>query len=245
MFLLSFYFGYKMIKNISLQEKHDVKSLDSLLYYLMTGTIIGARLGHCLFYDPSFYLNNPLKILAFWEGGLASHGGALGIILSTIIYCRKYNESFFWLISRLTIPIALAGFFIRLGNLFNSEIVGNETSVPWGVIFIKRTDLIQIPRHPAQIYESIAYICVFWILLLIFKRVKEKRANFLLLGCFLVSVFTARFFIEFLKVKQESYDAGPVLNTGQLLSIPFILIGMTLLSISFKSTQQRLKEIPL
>ena len=89
MFLLSFYFEYKMIKNISLQEKHDVKSLDFLLYYLMTGTIIGARLGHCLFYDPSFYLNNPLKILAFWEGGLASHGGALGIILSTIIYCRK------------------------------------------------------------------------------------------------------------------------------------------------------------
>lgn len=156
--------------------------------------------------------------------GLDSHGGAFGIILSIMIYCKKYNESFIWLISRLTIPVALAASFIRLGNLFNSEIIGNETNVFWGVTFLRRTDLTEVPRHPTQVYESLAYIFIFAILLILYKYFKEK--DLLLLGVFFVAVFTARFLIDFFKIKQESYNSNLTLNTGQLLSIPFILIGI-------------------
>lgn len=242
MFLIAFSIGYRIMRKIFAKEGRNEQQLEPLLYYLIAGTIIGARLGHCLFYDPSFYLSNPLKILAVWEGGLASHGGALGIILSIVIYCKRHNESFIWLTSRLTIPIALSAFFIRIGNLFNSEIVGHKTSVPWGMTFLRRTDLDLVPRHPTQVYEALAYLIVFVILLVIYRSVKAKRADFLILGYFLVTLFTSRFLIEFFKIRQESYNSGLLLNTGQLLSIPFILIGMVLLFISFKNTKHERVE---
>lgn len=245
MFLLAFSIGYRIMRKIFAKEGRNEQQLEPLLYYLIAGTIIGARLGHCLFYDPSFYLSNPLKILAVWEGGLASHGGALGIILSITIYCKGNNESFIWLTSRLTIPIALSAFFIRIGNLFNSEIVGHETSIPWAMTFLRRTDLDLVPRHPTQVYEALAYLIVFVILLCFYKYFKERDKGLILLGVFFVTVFTTRFFIEFLKLNQESYDTGLIFNTGQFLSIPFILIGLALVFISFIKTLQELKEVPL
>lgn len=230
MFLLAFSIGYRIMRKIFSKEDRREQQLEPLLYYLIAGTIIGARLGHCLFYDPIFYLSNPLKILAVWEGGLASHGGAFGIILSILIYCKRNNESFIWLTSRLTIPIALSAFFIRIGNLFNSEIVGHETSIPWGMTFSRRTDLDLVPRHPTQVYESLAYLIVFVILLVLYKHFKERGKDLILLGVFFLTVFTARFFIEFLKIDQESYNSSFFLNTGQILSLPFILGGAVILA---------------
>lgn len=238
MFILTFLIGHYIMKRIFVDEGRDPKNLDPLLYHLIIGTIVGARLGHCLFYDPLFYLSNPLKIFAVWEGGLASHGGAVGIILSLIIYCRKYKESFLWILSRLSLPISLGAALIRMGNLFNSEIIGRETVMPWGVIFLKRIDVAQVPRHPAQVYESIAYIGVFCLLIFFYKKAKLLKPDYFLLGCFLVTVFTARFFIEFLKINQESYNTDGPLNTGQLLSIPFVLAGITLLIIGLRNQKK-------
>ena len=229
-FAIGFLLAFKLMRKLCQKEGHSKKDLESLLFYVFLGTLIGARLGHCLFYEPSFYLSHPLKILAFWEGGLASHGGATGIIISVILYCRNKNESFFWLIDRLAIVTPLTAFFIRVGNFFNSEIIGDISNQPWAVIFKRRVDLGKTPRHPAQLYEAFIYLIIFAVLLKLYDIGKLNASKGKLLGVFLILTFTARFFIEFLKVNQEKYNSG-ILNTGQLLSIPFILTGIILCSI--------------
>lgn len=229
MFAIAFILGFNLIKWVYLREERNIQNLDQLLYYIVGGTIIGARLGHCLFYDPTYYLNNPLKILAIWEGGLASHGGGIGVLISLYLYKRNTGDSYLWLLDRLVIPTALAAFFIRIGNFFNSEIVGVPTLVPWAIVF-ERLD--SIPRHPAQIYEALSYATIFIILLTVYRQGKRINSKGLMSGLFLVLVFTSRFFIEFIKTKQEAYSSEFWMSTGQILSIPFVIAGVALILIA-------------
>ncbi|MDZ7667470.1 MAG: prolipoprotein diacylglyceryl transferase [Desulfotignum sp.] len=231
LFALAFILGYHLMQWMYTREKMPRQNLDLLSIYLIAGTIIGARLGHCLFYDPSYYLGNPLKILAVWEGGLASHGGGIGVLISLYLYTVKTGESYLWLLDRIAIPACLAGVFIRLGNFFNSEIVGFPASVPWAVIF-QRVDAL--PRHPAQLYEALAYFLIFFILLSVYKSRKKDTRNGAIFGTFLVLVFVSRILVEFVKTPQAAYPAAFWLNTGQMLSIPFVVAGMVFLVKAFR-----------
>ena len=229
LFAASFVLGYQIMKRIFLHEKSDAKDLDQLLYYTIGGTIIGARLGHCLFYDPSYYFNNPLKIFAVWEGGLASHGGGIGVLTALYIYTRNIQMPYLWLLDRIAIPTALAASFIRIGNLFNSEILGVPSSVPWAVVF-ERFDML--PRHPVQVYEALSYMLVFIVLVLIYKKTAANMSDGMICGLFLVLVFTSRFFLEYFKTRQEMYSHEFWLTTGQILSLPFIFAGAALIVVS-------------
>jgi prolipoprotein diacylglyceryl transferase len=189
-------------------------------------------LGHCLFYDPVYYLNHPIEILKIWEGGLASHGAAIGILVSLFIYTRReYPPSYIQLLDRMVLPVSLAGFFIRLGNFFNSEIVGTPSSRSWAVVF---ENVDAIPRHPIQLYEAFAYGFIFILLMLIYRLGNGGKFPGMLLGLFLVSVFSSRFLLEFLKTRQAAYEGTMTLSVGQWLSIPFVVLGLILLARSFK-----------
>ena len=225
LFALTFIVGYEILAYIFRRENVDVKKLDVLTIYIVLGTVIGARLGHCLFYSPSYYLSNPIEIIKIWEGGLASHGGAIGIIFAIWLFVRR-NRSFsmLWILDRLVIVVALGGLFIRTGNFFNSEIYGLPSTAPWAVIF---TAIDEIPRHPTQLYEGLVYFCIFLLLFSIYKTkgFNNFKSGFIF-GLFFILTFTARFLIEFVKEVQSSFESGMVLDMGQILSIPFILIGI-------------------
>jgi prolipoprotein diacylglyceryl transferase len=227
LFALGFAIGYFIMLKFFRKEKVPVKLLDQLTTYMVIATVIGARLGHCLFYEPAYYLSRPLEILKVWEGGLASHGAAIGILLAVYIFARKNKVSYWWTMDRIATVTALAGFFIRMGNLMNSEIFGRPTSLPWGFIYENASDPAQRlqPRHPSQIYEGLAYLLIFALLMLIYYRKNGKPREGSLISLFLMLVFTARFFIEFLKEPQVDFESAMALNLGQLLSIPFILAG--------------------
>ena len=235
LFVGSFVVGSWILKRIYIREGKDFEVLESLFIYIILGAAIGARLVHCLFYDPTYYLSHPLKIFAIWEGGLASHGGVMGVLLATWLFSLKYKESFMWLLSRLAIPAALSGSAIRIGNLMNSEIVGKPTDVPWAVVF-ERID--NLPRHPSQLYESIAYFTIFISLLLVYRAVKPSFATKILPALWFLTIFTVRFFLEFVKTKQASYNVDQLLTTGQWLSIPFILLGLVWLIWAFISEKK-------
>jgi prolipoprotein diacylglyceryl transferase len=221
------------------RESRPLTDLEQFSVYMIFGTVIGARLGHCLFYNPEYYLSNPIEIFKVWEGGLASHGAAIGILTAIYLFSKKKkNYPMFWTLDRVVIVVALAGTFIRLGNLFNSEIIGKPTDVSWAFIF---TSVDNIPRHPAQLYESIAYFIIFLILLFIYYKGIEKNRSGLLFGIFLVLVFTFRFFVEFLKENQSGFEESMVLNMGQILSIPFVLAGIFFITKSFKHKIKKLK----
>jgi len=224
LFAMSFIVGYQIMVIIFKRENKSEHDLNDLVWYMILGTVLGARLGHCLFYNPDYYLSHPLEILQIWKGGLASHGAGIGIITALILYTRKKKEiSFLWIMDRVVITVALSGFFIRLGNLFNSEIIGKPTNGNWGFVFVS---VDNIPRHPAQLYEAIAYLLIFIFLLSFYFRVKGKFKNGLLFGMFLVSIFGFRFFVEFLKEIQSPFEQNLFLNLGQLLSIPFVILGI-------------------
>ncbi len=233
LFASGFLFGYllfqKMFKNEGIKE--DV--LDKLTVYAALGTIIGARLGHCLFYEPSYYLAHPIEIIKVWQGGLASHGAALGILLALWLFIRKVKKPYIWILDRIVIVTALAGAMIRLGNLMNSEIYGIETTLPWGFVFLRNNEVA--PKHPTQIYEALAYLIIFVLLHRIYWR--KKAGEFIqgsIFSLFLILVFTFRFFIEYVKEDQVAFEAGMKLNMGQWLSIPFVLIGVVLLIYSIR-----------
>lgn len=231
-FASSIFAGLYYMKWVYQQENQNIESLDNLLVYVVIGIIVGARLGHCFFYDPDYYFANPMKILAIWEGGLASHGGGLGAIIGTYFYTRKNPFNFIWLLDRLAIATALFGIFVRSANFVNAEIIGKATDVPWAVVF-QRID--NIARHPAQLYEAIAYAIIFVTLTAIYKLTKAKNYQGMLLGIFLIMTFTARFIIEFFKQQQAAYTIETSLNTGQMLSIPFFLVGVVLVLWSLKN----------
>ncbi len=217
--------GQQVLKWCYIQEKIAVESLDDLLMYAVLGIVVGARLAHCFFYDPSYYFTHPLKILAVWEGGLASHGGGLGVIIAGYFYQKRHKISFVWLLDRLAISTALFGFFVRLGNFINSEIIGIPSNVPWAIVF---TRIDNLPRHPAQLYEALSYLTIFCLLFAAYRFSNIKRYSGALLGSFLVLVFTARFLIETVKTKQAAYNSDIIFSTGQLLSIPFFVVGLVL-----------------
>lgn len=223
MFALGFAGSFSTMQWIYQREGKNVEELDTLLWYMVIATILGARLGHTLLYDPGYYLTHPLKILAVWEGGLASHGAAVGIIIALYLYQRRFGDSFLWLLDRVTLPTALAGGLIRIGNFFNSEILGMPSDLPWAVVF-SRVDTV--PRHPVQLYEAATYLLVFTLSLLVYKKHSNKPG--FCFGSFLIMMFSVRFVWEFFKTEQAMYVTSSILTTGQMLSLPFLLAGVVL-----------------
>lgn len=234
-FLLAFIVSYILMLRIFKRENKSQELLDQLSIYIFLGTLLGARLGHCLFYEFDYYKDHPLEMIlpyTYINGqftltgfhGLASHGGAIGIIVGLYLFCRKTKTNFLWLADRLVIVVAIAGAFVRLGNFFNSEIIGLPSDLPWAVIFAK---VDAIPRHPAQLYEALAYVAIFILLWAIYHKKSTLKPG-LMFGIFLITLFGARFALEFFKENQEAFEDGMQYNMGQLLSIPFILIGLYL-----------------
>lgn len=334
LFALGFVFGYMIMKIMFKKENVPVKLLDKLATYMVIATIIGARLGHCMFYEPEHYLANPIDILKIWEGGLASHGAAIGILIALYLFARKSKKSYFWTLDRIVIVVALAGCLIRTGNLMNSEIYGNETQTTSGFVYINNfqdelidgktiddaffdkpeksrvsdeqkapvemtveftnnvrdslviqniienhiipyfrneytleyfnmyypagkspdykiikpagqtnySAIIQVystPRYPTQIYEAVAYLLIFFYLLGYYYYKKGKPRSGFLLGMFLILIFTTRFFIEFLKAPQVDFETGMILNMGQWLSIPFVMIGIAIVIWSYRKREEK------
>jgi len=224
LFALAFVLGYLIMSRIYLGERRTQKDMEALTLSMIIGTIVGARLGHCFFYEPVYYLSNPIAILKVWEGGLASHGAAIGILIALWYYTKKRPKiTMLWVLDRIVIVVALAGFLIRLGNFFNSEILGSPSEVPWAVVFSRVDDL---PRHPAQLYEAFSYLLIFIYLYFSYQKKKNELTDGKLFGLFLILVFGARFVIEFFKEIQTDFETMLPLDMGQLLSIPFIVAGV-------------------
>lgn len=240
LFASSFVFGYYMIFKIFKKEGIPLPLLDKLTTFMVVATVAGARLGHCLFYEPEVYLSHPLRILKIWEGGLASHGAAIGIIIALYYFSKQTKKPVLWVMDRIVLTVALAGFFIRMGNLMNSEIIGKITDVPWAFYFSNPYDpsVGMGPRHPAQLYEALAYLSIFIFLITYYYKRFEKLILGELVSFFLILVFGVRFFIEFVKEDQVGFEAGMSLNMGQLLSIPFVLIGCITLFIQYKRAKK-------
>ncbi|NMC39651.1 MAG: prolipoprotein diacylglyceryl transferase [Bacteroidales bacterium] len=232
LFASSFMFGYIIMQKFFANEKVNETVLDRLTVYMALGTVIGARLGHCFFYEPAYYLSNPWEILKIWHGGLASHGAAIGILVALGLFERKEKRGYFWALDRIAVVAALAGFFIRTGNLMNSEIYGVETTLPWGFVFLRNHETV--PKHPTQIYEALTYLAIFFLLYTIYRKKKGDVYQGMLISIFLILVFTARFLIEFVKEPQVNFETTMPLNMGQLLSIPFILAGIAGLYLSLR-----------
>ena len=243
-FLLAFLLGYYIFYRMFKQEKVDVKYLDSLVLYIFLAVLIGARLGHCLFYEPDYFCTGAHWaeiILPFnlqtgqFTGyqGLASHGAAFGILLALWLYYRKYRVNPWWVLNRLAIIVALGGAFIRLGNLFNSEIYGVPTTLPWGFVYLRNGEVL--PKHPTQLYESLSYLVIFAVSLAVYIKKQGKLHNGRLFGWWLIALFGVRFLIEFVKEEQVAFEEGMTLDMGQWLSVPFILFGATMVVLSHKN----------
>ena len=250
---VGFLLGYLLMSKVYKREKMPEWAMDSLLIYMLVSTVIGARLGHCLFYEPEYYLPRPLEILKIWEGGLASHGGAIGILIGLWLYVRKFNKStkkqkgekqhitYLWLLDRIVIPVCLVGALIRLGNVFNSEIYGTPTTLPWGFQFVRGNEQFfgpdgeLLPCHPTGLYE--AFFCLLTMALLLWMYYKrnlgDKRPG-LMFGTFLVIIFGSRIAIEFLKNVQVAFEKNMVLDMGQWLSVPFVIVGIVMIVRSFR-----------
>ena len=231
LFVSGFILGWYIFKWFFKREKIDLNLLDPLLYTLLICTIVGARLGHCLFYQPDYYLGSWQgfwEIFMPWKGGLASHGGTIALILGMWWFGRHYGRKngfdFVWLLDHLAIAVAFAAFFIRLGNLFNSEIYGNVTDLPWGFVFENRGETE--PKHPTQLYEGFTYLLLGFVLLALYKWRLDKTWRGTFIGIFLTVCFGSRFLIEFIKEPQVEFEKAMALNMGQLLSIPFVLLGI-------------------
>ena len=249
-------FAYTIVHRLYKQQKIDEKKFEPLFFYCFFGILIGARLGHCIFYEPDAYLTSfkgfvemilPIRFLAdggfefAGYSGLASHGGTIGLFLALMLYVRKHQVPVFQLLDNIAIATPLTACCIRLGNLMNSEIIGSPTTMPWGFIFHTHDALVDgqlAPRHPAQLYEALAYLIIFFIGYAIYRRkgLPAKPANpapsrmsvgtGFYFGLCLAAIFTFRFFVEFIKKEQVDFEQGMALNMGQLLSIPFVVIGL-------------------
>ena len=248
-FILGFTIGYKIVERMFKQEDLNPAWLDPLLWYTVVGTIIGARLGHCLFYDPQYYFSNPMEILKVWEGGLASHGGVLGIIVAIYFFSKRYtHKSMLWTFDKLVVPTGLVAALIRLGNLMNHEVYGGPTDLPWGFRFIVNigywrqgaAPAFSPPSHPTQIYEAICYLLTFALCMWLYFKKDAWKKEGLIFGVFMICIFASRFFIEMVKNVQEKFEENMMLNMGQLLSIPFVLLGIICIwrAMTVKSTPE-------
>ena len=240
LFVSGFVIGWYLFKWFFTREKVDTKLMDPLLYTLLIATIVGARLGHCIFYQPDYYFGSWAgfwEIFMPWKGGLASHGGAIALLLAMWWFASHYGKKndfdFLWIMDRLCIAVAFAGCMIRLGNLFNSEIYGDVTTLPWGFIFDLRGETE--PKHPTQLYEALSYLILGLVLVWIYKNKLDKVHRGFFFGLFLVGCFGMRFLIEFIKEPQVDFEKTMVLDMGQLLSIPFVLAGVCLLVYAAKA----------
>ena len=242
-FAIGFLIGYQIEDKIFKHDKAPEGWVDKIFIYTIIATVIGARLGHCLFYGWDYYSQHPIEILKIWEGGLASHGGAIGIIIAILIYSKKVtHKNPLWAFERLVIPTALVGALIRMGNLMNHEIYGHPTHLPWGFRFIENITawrqgmepIFSAPSHPTQIYEALCYFIIFLLLMYMYWKKNAGQRQGLIFGVFLVGVFFSRFCIEFLKNNQEEFEENMILNMGQLLSIPFVIFGIYLIIRSLK-----------
>jgi len=247
LFVTGFIIGYFILKRHFRIEGVSPDEVDNLTMFSFVVAVLAARFGHVFFYEPAYYLANPSKILRVWEGGVASHGAVIGLLIFLWFYARKKRWKFLWILDRLTIPGALTAALVRIGNLMNSEIYGHLTDVSWGFRFVRSSDYVsmaetmfqkpiaEIPAaslpgmHPTQIYEAIAYVLVFAVLLMIYKRKKKETPAGLLTSWFLIMLFGFRFLIEFMKEVQVSFEQDMLINMGQILSIPFVLTGIILL----------------
>lgn len=237
MFIVGFYIGSKLMEVYYKHDGVNPEKVYTLFLYCFIGTIIGARLGHCLFYDPGYYLANPIEMLKTWKGGLASHGGTLGVFLAVLVYARRDHRSALWVLDRLGIAVAPVAALIRVGNLFNHEIYGHVTSMPWGFRFIENVGawsrgaepVYTEPCHPTQIYEALCYLAVFAVNAYLYYKTDARNRRGLLLGVFFTGVFGSRFLIEYVKNVQVSFEEGMILDMGQILSIPFIVGGIWLI----------------
>ena len=243
-FASAFMLSQYVMTYIYKKEGEPEKNVESLTMHVILGTIIGARLGHCFFYDFDYYvLQNPIEILYIWEGGLASHGGAIGILVGLYLYKNKLNFDYLWILDRIAIVVALSAFCIRMGNLMNSEIVGLQTDLPWAFQFVQNDcpspnvcDIASIPaRHPSQLYEALSSLVLFFVLMFLYLKTNFKEYRGKMFGLFLIVMFTLRFFYEFLKENQSAFEDDLTLNMGQYLSIPFVLAGIYFLVKSKKS----------
>jgi prolipoprotein diacylglyceryl transferase len=242
LFISGFILGWFIFKWFFNREGLPESLLDPLLYTLLIGTIVGARLGHCLFYQPDYYLGSWTgfkEIFMPWKGGLASHGGTIALVIAMWWFAKHYGKKhdfdFVWILDHLAIAVCFAACFIRLGNLCNSEIYGDVTSLPWGFIFDLRGETE--PKHPTQLYEALSYLLLGIVLILLYKYNLKKMYRGTFIGVFFVVLFGMRFLIEFIKEPQVGFEENMVLNMGQLLSIPFILIGIGFIVYSFVKKQ--------
>ena len=247
MFIIAFGLGYYMMKKIYDEEKIPLEYLESLFVYMIISVLLGARLGDVIFYSWDYYQNHLIEILLpirdtptgyTFTGfrGLASHGAVIGTLIGLYLYKRKFtHKPLLWLLDRVTVPIAIGASFVRFGNLLNSEIVGKYTNTNFGVVFLNRGE--SLPRHPAQLYEAIGYIILFFILKQTYKSEYKNKPGFML-GLFFVGMFVIRFLVEYIKESQGGFeDLIPLFSTGQWLSIPFVALGGFLMLRSLKTTQ--------
>ena len=233
MFAIGFLIGYELVAKMFKHEGAPERWLGILLIYVVVATIVGARLGHVFFYEWDVYRADPIRILYIWEGGLASHGGTIAIIIAVILFSIFVTKrSPLWTFDRLVIAIALVGGLIRIGNLFNSEIFGTATTLPWGFMFVRSREWHELYEgqavHPTQLYEALCYFALFALLMWMYWKKNAEERPGLILGVFFIGIFLPRFLIEFIKNDQVAREATMTLNIGQQLSIPFILLGVGL-----------------
>ncbi len=236
-FAIGFIAGYSIVARMFKHEGAPEKWLGILLMYLMAGTVVGARLGHVFFYEWGYYSQHPGDIFKIWEGGLASHGGTIALIIALFIFswCVSKKPAS-WVFDKVVIPIAFVGGLIRLGNLMNSEIYGAYTDLPWGFVFLRNGETV--PAHPTQIYEALCYFVLFGLLMWMYWKKNAAERPWLITGVFFIGIFLPLFLIEFVKNVQVSSEYGLIerygLNMGQMLSLPFILLGVILVIVALK-----------
>ena len=249
MFAIGFWLGFNIVAKMFKHDGAPENWLFSLLIWVVCATIIGARLGHVFFYEWDYYSQHPEHIWRTWEGGLASHGGSIAIIIAVFLYSKFTTKlSPLWTFDRLVIPIALVGALIRIGNLMNSAIYGGPTDLPWGFRFVENVDawlkgaepIFSLPSHPTQIYESLCYFALFGLLMYMYWKRNSGERQGLLTGTFLVGCFASRFLIEFIKNPQEDFEVGMTFDMGQWLSIPFIIVGIFLIIRAFRIEREHI-----
>lgn len=243
-FAVGFILGYNIMARMFRHEGAPERWLGILLTYIVIATVVGARLGHCFFYEWPYYSQHPEKILRIWEGGLASHGGTIGNIIAVFLFSWFVtHKPASWTFDRLVIPIALVGALIRLGNLMNSEIYGGITDLPWGFVFLRNGETL--PAHPTQIYEAICYLALFGLLMWMYWKKNAEERPWLITGVFFIGIFLPRFLIEYVKNVQVPSELQMIqdygLNLGQMLSIPFILLGVFLVVWAYTHPKVELK----
>lgn len=249
LFISGLLLGLQMVKKLWIKDGWEVSELDRLAIYVFVATILGARIGHCLFYEPEYYLLHPHEIflpIKIQNGnfeftgyqGLASHGGILAVFIAIWLFSRKSKLSFFSILDKVSIGGALTAVFIRLGNFMNSEIIGRATNADYGVVF-KRVD--SVLRHPGQLYEALAYLTIFLILLLAYNNRQNRKEGFVF-GMFFTLLFVSRFLIEYVKINQVEFEEVMLLNMGQILSIPFIALGIAIMIVKYREVQNSDEE---